>query len=206
MAAPVTAARSIAYLDIRNISPNPAQPRRQFAEDAIDSLAESISEHGLLSPILVRRINAGRYELIAGERRLRALKKLGRPYAEALIMPAYDSESAVMALIENLQREQLHYLDEAEACRAILDGGGLTQEQLARKLGRSPSALANRLRLIRLPRPAPVIQWVTARGGVKSDQSAFSTLQSGAILPTAKPRASASSPTELSYRLPRRCE
>ena len=153
MAAPVTAARSIAYLDIRNISPNPAQPRRQFAEDAIDSLAESISEHGLLSPILVRRINAGRYELIAGERRLRALKKLGRPYAEALIMPAYDSESAVMALIENLQREQLHYLDEAEACRAILDGGGLTQEQLARKLGRSPSALANRLRLIRLPRP-----------------------------------------------------
>ena len=145
--------RSVARLSVSEISPNPAQPRRSFPDESIDSLAESISEHGLLSPILVRRINAGRYELIAGERRLRALKKLGRPYADALIVSAYDSESAVMALIENIQREQLHYLDEAAACRAILERTGMTQEHLAKTLGRSPSALANRLRLMKLAAP-----------------------------------------------------
>ena len=150
MTIPAAAERRVIRLPIAYISPNPAQPRRSFPEDGIDSLAESINEHGLLSPILVRRINAGRYELIAGERRLRALQKLGRPYAEALIVPAYDSESAVMALIENIQREQLHYLDEAAACRAIIDRSGITQEQLAHKLGRSPSSLANRLRLMKL--------------------------------------------------------
>ena len=148
-----TPERSITHLAINEISPNPAQPRQQFSDESIDSLAESISEHGLLSPILVRRINAGRYELIAGERRLRALKKLGRPYAEAMVISAYDSESAVMALIENIQREQLHYLDEAAACRTILERTGMTQEQLAKTLGRSPSALANRLRLMKLESP-----------------------------------------------------
>jgi len=150
MTTSVPQARSVMRLNINDISPNPAQPRRQFAEDAIDSLAESISRHGLLSPILVRRINAGKYELIAGERRLRAIKKLGRPFVDALIVTAYDSDSAVMALIENIQREQLHYLEEAEACRAVLEKSGLTQEQLAHRLGRSPSALANRLRLMKL--------------------------------------------------------
>lgn len=144
------AARAVVRLDIRDISPNPAQPRRQFPQESLDSLARSISEHGLLSPLIVRRINIGQYELVAGERRLRALKLLGRTHADAFIVTAYDSESAVMALIENLQREQLHYLEEAEACRAILDSQPITQEELARKLGRSPSALANRLRLIRL--------------------------------------------------------
>jgi len=150
MTIPAAAERRVIRLPIADISPNPAQPRQSFPEDGIDSLAESISEHGLLSPILVRRVNAGKYELIAGERRLRALQKLGRPYADALIVSAYDSESAVMALIENIQREQLHYLDEAAACRAIIERSGITQEQLAHKLGRSPSALANRLRLMKL--------------------------------------------------------
>ena len=151
----VRTARSVVLIDIKDISPNPAQPRRQFAQDSLDSLAESISRHGLLSPLLVRRVNAGRYELVAGERRLRALKLLGRSQAEALIVSAYDSESALMALIENIQREQLHYLEEACACRAILDSEHISQEELARRLGRSPSALANRLRLIKL---APAVR------------------------------------------------
>lgn len=149
--------RTVVRLSICDISPNPAQPRRQFGEEGLNSLAESINEHGLLSPLLVRRVNAGRYELVAGERRLRALKLLGRTHADALIITAYDSESALMALIENLQREQLHYLDEAEACRAILDNERITQEELARKLGRSPSALANRLRLIKLAPPVKAL-------------------------------------------------
>ncbi len=149
----VMTAKTVVRLDIRAISPNPAQPRKLFDENSLLSLAESIRMHGLLSPLLVRRINAGRFELIAGERRLRALKILGRSYADALVITAYDLESAVMALIENVQREQLHYLDEAEACRAILDNDSITQEALAARLGKSPSALANRLRLIRLSAP-----------------------------------------------------
>lgn len=147
------AARTVVRLEIDAISPNPAQPRKQFAESALNSLAESIRIHGLISPIIVRRINIGKYELIAGERRLRALKKLGRSHAEAIIVTAYDSQSAVIALIENLQREQLHYLEEAAACRAILDNEGVTQDELARRIGKSPSALANRLRLMKLTAP-----------------------------------------------------
>lgn len=142
--------RTVVSLAISAISPNPSQPRTVFSESALMSLADSIRLHGLISPILVRRINAGRYELIAGERRLRALKILGRVRAEAIIVTAYDSQSAVMALIENMQREQLHFLEEAAACRAILDSDGITQEELARQLGKSPSALANRLRLLKL--------------------------------------------------------
>jgi len=147
------AAKAVVRLEIAAILPNPAQPRMQFSEPALHTLAESIRMHGLISPIIVRRVNAGRYELIAGERRLRALKLLGRSHAEAIIVTAYDSQSAVMALIENLQREQLHYLEEAAACRAILDSEGITQDELARRIGRSPSALANRLRLMKLPAP-----------------------------------------------------
>ncbi len=142
--------RTLTQISLSDLSPNPAQPRRTFSEAAIDALAESIREHGLLSPLLVRRVGPGKYELIAGERRLRALKKLGRTRAEAIIVAAYDMQSAILALIENIQREQLHFLEEARACRAILDSEGMPQEELARQLGRSPSALANRLRLLHL--------------------------------------------------------
>ena len=142
--------RTLTQISLSDLSPNPAQPRRTFSEAAIDALAESIREHGLLSPLLVRRVGPGKYELIAGERRLRALKKLGRTRAEAIIVAAYDMQSAILALIENIQREQLHFLEEARACRAILDSECMPQEELARQLGRSPSALANRLRLLHL--------------------------------------------------------
>ncbi len=144
------APRTIARIPMDNITANPHQPRQIFQEDSIAELAESIRIHGLLSPLLVRRVGAGQFELIAGERRLRALKLLGRDHAEAIVLTAYDQDSALMALVENLQRENLHYLDEAEAYRGILDSHPITQDRLAQTLCLSPSALANRLRLMKL--------------------------------------------------------
>ncbi len=148
-----TPERTISRLRLQDITPNPHQPRRLFSEESLDSLASSINEHGLISPLVVRRVDVGQYELVAGERRFRALQRLGKTHADAVIISAYDADSAVLALVENIQREELHFLDEAEACRAILENHHITQEELARTLGRSPSALANRLRLIRLPPP-----------------------------------------------------
>lgn len=142
--------RTIARIPIESIRVSPFQPRQTFQESSIAELAESIRQHGLLTPLLVRRIAAGQYELIAGERRLRALTLLGAGHAEAIVVTAFDCDSALIALVENLQRENLHYLDEAEACRNILDAHSITQDQLARSLSVSPSALANRLRLLKL--------------------------------------------------------
>ena len=129
---------------------SPQAARREVSEADVRALAASIAEHGLLCPLLVRRAGAG-YALVAGARRLRALRLLGWESAPCLLAAADDLESRLMALVENIQRQELHYLDEAEACRAILREHGLTQEELARRLGRSPSALANRLRLLKLP-------------------------------------------------------
>lgn len=144
--------RTIARIPIESIRVSPFQPRRTFHESSLAELAESIRLHGLLTPLLVRRIDAGQYELIAGERRLRALTLLGCAFAESIVVSAFDCDSALMALVENLQRENLHYLDEAEAYRSILDSNSITQEQLAQSLSISPSALANRLRLLKLNR------------------------------------------------------
>ena len=146
-----TGMRPVIRVDLKSLAPNPYQPRKTFSERSIAELAQSIRQYGLLSPLLVRRVGAGRYELIAGERRLRALRLIGQKSADAIVVSAFDCDSALLALIENLQRESLHYLEEAEACQAILVEHGLTQEALARRLGRSPSAVANRLRLLRLP-------------------------------------------------------
>ena len=131
--------------------PEPDRPRRAFAEDSIAALAESIRLHGLLSPLLVRRLEGGDYRLIAGERRLRALALLGRQWADAIVLSGSACDCALIALVENLQREALHYLDVAAACRRILDRHPITQERLAASLSCSPSALANRLRLLKLP-------------------------------------------------------
>jgi len=148
--APRSSERAVSRIPIDAIHTSPFQPRRTFPESSIAELAESIRQHGLLTPLLVRRIDAGQYELIAGERRLRALKRLERVHAEVIVLSAYDQECALLALIENLQREDLHFLDEAEAYRNILNSHSITQEQLAKSLSISPSALANRLRLLRL--------------------------------------------------------
>ena len=137
-------------VELSRLLSSPQAARREVSEADVRALAASIAEHGLLCPLLVRRAGAG-YALVAGARRLRALRLLGWESAPCLLAAADDLESRLMALVENIQRQELHYLDEAEACRAILREHGLTQEELARRLGRSPSALANRLRLLKLP-------------------------------------------------------
>lgn len=149
--APRAADRAIARIPLNRICLNPQQPRRQLPADSIAPLAESIRLHGLLSPLLVRGLGDGHYQLIAGERRLRALERLGRTQAECVVLSADDCDCALIALVENLQREDLHYLDMAAACRRILDRHPITQERLAASLSMSPSALANRLRLLKLP-------------------------------------------------------
>lgn len=143
--------RRVCRLALEDISPSPYQPRRCFNDEELRSLADSIRRFGLLSPLLVRRRGDG-YELIAGERRLRAMELLGWTHGDAIISAAPDMDCALVGLIENLQREDLHFLDEAEACRRILRDHGLTQEELASTLGKSPSALANLLRLLQLNR------------------------------------------------------
>ncbi len=148
--------KRVVRIELERIAPSPYQPRRDADPDAIAALAESIRCFGLLSPLLVRRSSGGDYELIAGERRLRALKLLGWSHADAIVAAVRDRDSALIGLIENVQREELHYLDEAEACRRILREHGLSQEELAAALGRSPSALANLLRLLRLSREVQI--------------------------------------------------
>ena len=137
-------------VELSQLSSDPQGARRGDSGAELRALAASIAEHGLLVPLAVRKVGRG-YAVVAGERRLRALRLLGWKSAPCVLVTADDLESRLMALVENIQRQELHYLDEAEACRAILREHGLTQEELAHRLGRSPSALANRLRLLKLP-------------------------------------------------------
>ncbi len=143
--------RQLTRVKLSEIAPNPAQPRRVFSESAIVELAGSIRRYGLLSPLIVRRASEAGYELIAGERRLRALRLLGEEETDAVVMAAGDRESALIALVENLQRENLSFFEEAEAYQALLTEQGVSREELAGRLSRSPSAVANRLRLLKLP-------------------------------------------------------
>ncbi len=146
--------RRVVRIEIERIALSPFQPRRECDPEGIERLAESIRRVGLLSPLLVRRRGDGGYELIAGERRLRALRLLGRSHADAIVSPARDRDSALIGLIENAQREDLHFFDAAEACSRILREHGLSREELAAAIGKSPSALANLLRLLRLGKDA----------------------------------------------------
>ena len=149
-AAPPGGRRTLLHLPLTAIHANPYQPRKRFDEAAQQELMRSIAESGLIQPLVVRA-HAGRYELIAGERRLRALRALG--YAEAPCVVQTDvgeSDSALMALIVNVQRRGLHFFEEAECYRALIKTYGMTQEQLARRLGKSQSFLANKLRILHL--------------------------------------------------------
>ena len=131
------------------IRPNPWQPRSSFETEALEELADSIRQHGILQPLTVRRSTDG-WELIAGERRLRAALLAGLETVPCVERDAADHESALLALVENLQRQDLHYLEEAAAIAAYIRQTGITQEETAARLGRSASALANKLRLLRL--------------------------------------------------------
>ncbi len=137
-------------IPIKNIVPNPHQPRQEFDKAALQDLAISIMEYGLMQPISVRQIGPFQYELIAGERRLTACKNLGMAYIPAIVMNANPTDSAVLALVENIQRENLNYLEEAEAFNNLLYEHGLTQEELADKLGKSQSTIANKIRILKL--------------------------------------------------------
>lgn len=138
-------------LPIGSIRPNPYQPRTRFDEEGVRELAESIRSAGLIQPLVVRKTSRD-YELIAGERRLRACTLLGYEKVPCILRDCPgEADSALMALIENVQRRDLSFLEEAECYRAVLHTYRMTQEQLARKLGKSQSFLANKLRLLQLP-------------------------------------------------------
>ena len=139
-------------LPITAIRPNTHQPRRSFPEAGIKELAASIREVGILQPLVVRTTPSG-FELIAGERRLRAAQEAGLERVPVLIRQAGENESMELALVENLQREDLNPLETAAAYQALMDGFGLTKEQLAHRLGKSRAAVTNTLRLAQLPDP-----------------------------------------------------
>ena len=138
-------------LPVELIAPNPHQPRRQFDEEALRSLAESVRERGVLQPVLVRPVAGGTYELIAGERRWRAAQLAGLEQVPALVRPRDDAEALEVALIENMAREDLNPVEEARACAALVEELGLTREDVGRRVGRSRVAVSNLIRLLDLP-------------------------------------------------------
>ncbi len=137
-------------IPVQHIVPNPNQPRHQWKEEELESLSQSIRTSGVLQPITVRRIENGWYELIAGERRLRASKKAGLTEIPALVLLCTAEESAVYALIENIQRQDLGFFEQAEAFLQISRQQKVTQEELAHRLGKSQAYVANKLRLLKL--------------------------------------------------------
>ena len=141
---------SVESIHIERIVPNRYQPRQVFEPNKIKELAESIEEHGLLQPIVVRPIEEDMFEIIAGERRFRALQTLNKTHADVIIRYLDDEETAVVALIENIQRENLSVIEEAEAYKKLLDIGDTTQSELAKSVGKSQSFIANKLRLLKL--------------------------------------------------------
>ena len=138
----------VVLLPVSEIVPNPAQPRLEFEEEALRSLADSIAENGVLQPILVRRIQDHSYELISGERRWRATKLLGRETIPAVILDATSRQSAIFAILENIQRKDLNLFEEAAALQCLMVEWGVTQEEAASKLGMAQSTIANKLRLL----------------------------------------------------------
>ena len=145
----------VVFLPFSAISPNPNQPRTVFAEDALAELSQSIRRHGVLQPLSVRRVGP-HYELIAGERRLRAAMEAGLTEIPCIVMRMDDRESGLTALVENLQRQDLDYIEQAQGISSVMENYGMSQEQAARLLGKSQSAVANKLRLLR--HSAPVLE------------------------------------------------
>lgn len=138
----------VVFLPDRAIRPNPAQPRKIFREEALAELAESIRQHGILQPLSVRRVGTG-YELVAGERRLRAARLAGLTELPCIVMSMDERESGMAAMIENLQRQDLDFIEEARGISNLMEQWSMSQEQVARILGKSQSAVANKLRLLR---------------------------------------------------------
>ena len=146
----VAASGGISYIDINDIKPNSNQPRKTFDEDKLEELAASIEEHGLIQPVVLRKAGKG-YEIVAGERRWRAARKVGIKELPCIVKELTDEENMLLAIIENMQREDLNPIEEAEGLRQMIDTYGLTQEQVSKSVGKSRPYIANCLRLLKLP-------------------------------------------------------
>ena len=142
---------STSTLNINEITPNKEQPRKTFDEAALEELADSIRQHGVLQPLLVRPLTSGGYQLVAGERRWRASRLAELKEVPVIIKELSDTEAMEIAIIENLQREDLNPIEEAEGLQALIDKCGYTQEQVATSVGKSRPAITNALRLLKLP-------------------------------------------------------
>jgi ParB family chromosome partitioning protein len=153
--------QELAHIRVDEITPNARQPRRRFEPEATAGLAESIRQQGLLQPVVVRSRPGGGYELIAGERRWRAARDAGIELLPALIREADDRDSLLLALVENVAREQLSAVEEARAYASLLDEFGLSLAELGDRIGRSKSSVSNRLRLLELP---DEVLWMLVRG------------------------------------------
>ena len=164
----------VVFLPPRSIRSNPAQPRKVFHEEALEELADSIRQHGVLQPLSVRRVGNS-YELIAGERRLRAARMAGLSEIPCIVMNMTDQESGMAALVENLQRQDLDFIEEARGIAMLMENWAMSQEQTARLLGKSQSAVANKLRILR--HSAPVL--TALRDGGLTERHARALLKLG---------------------------
>lgn len=140
----------IVYLSTELIYPSPVQPRKRFPQESLTELAASIAQYGVLNPLTVRK-RSGKYELVAGERRLRAARLAGLSQVPCIVIDASMEEASLLALIENIQRRDLDFIEEAEGISQLIRLFGMSQEEAARRLGKSQSAVANKLRLLKLP-------------------------------------------------------
>lgn len=147
----ISAEKNIIYIPVKCVYPNPFQPRHHFDPNALSELAASIKSVGVLQPISVRKSFGENYELIAGERRLRASKIAGLSHIPAIVYDICDNESAIIALLENLQRSDLSYMEEAEGYLRLMKYHDMTQDEIALKVGKTQSTIANKLRLLKLP-------------------------------------------------------
>lgn len=143
--------QQIEYIPISAIKPNPYQPRKNFSQRSLEELSQSIKSYGIIQPISVRKLSTDSYELVAGERRLRASELANLKEIPALIVEYRDKDSAMIAMVENLQREDLNFIEEAEGYNNLIVDHDLTQLELAERLGKSQSTIANKLRLLKLP-------------------------------------------------------
>ena len=152
-------------LNINELEPNRGQPRKEFSEEAMRELADSIAQHGVLQPLLVRPLLSGGYQIVAGERRWRASRMAGLATVPALIRELTDSEVMQIALIENLQREDLKPLEEAQGYQALMEEFGFTQDEISKSVGKSRPAVTNALRLLNLPE---AVRGMLARGALSA--------------------------------------
>ena len=168
--------RSVAYIPVEDILPGQMQPRRHFSRQGLEELRDSIAQHGVLQPLTVRS-RGGSFELIAGERRLRAAKMAGLWEVPCIIMDVDMEKSGMIALIENIQRKDLDFIEEAEGIRELVRLFGLSQEEVARSLGKSQSAIANKLRILKLD--SAVLERLRAEGLSERHARALLRLDSG---------------------------